>query len=88
MRALTAILGGYAVSALAAAVLALVLPATRLEATVTATLLAFVVYPCAVMWVFAARTAWRAALGLALPAAVLGAVLGAYFYLGHPGAGA
>jgi len=75
VRAVAAIGGGYAVAALATAVLALYLPTTRAEAALTATLLAFVVYPCAVMWVFAARSAARAWLGLLLPAAALGVLL-------------
>lgn len=75
VRAVAAIGGGYAVAALAAAVLALYLPTTRAEAALAATLLALVIYPCAVMGVFAARSAVRACLGLLLPAAVLGALL-------------
>jgi len=82
VRAMAAIFGGYLLSALSAGVLALVLPGERLEAAVMSTLLAFVVYPCAVMWVFAARTAARAVVGLLLPCAALGAVLLAHFYLG------
>ena len=84
VRAATAIFGGYAVSALAAGVLAIMLPTVRLEAAVASTLLALVVYPCAVMWVFAARSAARALVGLLLPSAVLGGVLLAYFYRGAP----
>jgi len=63
--------GGYALAAASAAWLSLVLPLTRVEATVTATLLSIVVYVCAVMWAFAARTAGRAWLGVLGPAAVL-----------------
>lgn len=79
-RALAAIVGGYALAGLASAVLALTLPATRSEAAITGTLTAFVVYPCAVMWVFAVRSAWRAWLGLAVPAALLGAVVALHYY--------
>jgi len=71
-RALAAIGGGYALSALAATLLAVCLPLARLEASVTATLLSFVVFCCAVLWVFAARSAWHAWAGILLPAAVLG----------------
>ncbi|WP_444813320.1 DUF3649 domain-containing protein [Variovorax saccharolyticus] len=74
-RALAAIGGGYAVAALSAAVLALWLPLERVEATLAATLASFVIHVCAVMWVFAARSAWRAWLGLAVPAALLGVLL-------------
>ncbi|QTD46359.1 DUF3649 domain-containing protein [Ottowia testudinis] len=71
-RALAAIGGGYALSALASVALALWLPVARAEAVTWGLLAAFVVYPLAVMWVFAARSAARAWLGLALPAALLG----------------
>jgi len=74
-RALAAILGGYAVSALAATVLALFLPTSRAEATLTGMLASFVIYTVAVMWVFAARTALRAWAGILAPSAALGAVL-------------
>ncbi len=74
-RAVAAILGGYAVSALAAAVLALYLPTSRAEAALTGTMAAFLVYACAVMWVFAARSALRAWLGLCWLALPLGALL-------------
>jgi hypothetical protein len=86
VRAVAAIAGGYAVAGLSAAVLAVLLPTTRAEAAVTGTLVAFVVYPCAVMWVFAARSAWSAWRGLLVPAAVLCAVLAVHFYF--PGAAA
>lgn len=74
-RAAAAIVGGYALSALAAAVTALALPAPRAEAVVAGTLLAFVVYPAAVLWVFAAATATRAWIGLALPCLPLAGTL-------------
>lgn len=80
-RAIAAILGGYALSGAASAVLALYLPTTRAEAALTGTLAAFVIYPCAVMWVFAVRSAWRAWLGLLAPGAVLGALLLAHYFL-------
>ncbi|XAH23548.1 DUF3649 domain-containing protein [Xylophilus sp. GW821-FHT01B05] len=82
VRAVAAMGGGYGLSALSAAVLALYLPTTRAEAALTATMLAFVIYPCAVMWVFAARSAARAWLGLLLPAVVLGAMLLARYGFG------
>jgi len=74
-RAVAAIGGGYALGGLSAAVLALWLPTTPAEAALTGTLASFVVYVCAVMWVFAARTASRAWIGLAVPAALLGVLL-------------
>lgn len=74
-RAVAAIAGGYALSALSATALALLLPLARAEAVIAATLASFVIYTCAVMWVFAARSAWRAWAGLAVPSALLAALL-------------
>ncbi|MCY1512028.1 hypothetical protein D9M68_464730 [compost metagenome] len=78
-RAVAAIAGGYGVAALSAAVLALGLPAlfdmARSEAALTGTLASFLVYAVAVMWVFAARSAWRAWTGLTIAAALQGLLL-------------
>jgi hypothetical protein len=71
-RALAAIGGGYVLAALSAAALAVSLPLARVDATLTATMLSFLVYACAVVWVFAARTAGRAWLGLLVPSLALG----------------
>lgn len=70
-RTIAAIGGGYALSALATMALALYLPLHRAEAVITGTLASFVFYTGAVMWAFAARDAWRAWGGLALPSALL-----------------
>ncbi|MEN7529473.1 MULTISPECIES: DUF3649 domain-containing protein [unclassified Cupriavidus] len=74
-RAIAAILGGYGVAALATGCLSLVLAQwvgmARAEAVVTATLLSFLWFALAVIWVFAADSALRAWIGLAIPAAVL-----------------
>ena len=74
-RAVAAIAGGYGVAALSAAALALCLPAAfgmaRSEAAMTGTLASFLVFAIAVMWVFAARSAWRAWIGLVIAAAPL-----------------
>lgn len=74
-RAVAAIAGGYVLSALGAMAMALWLPLARAEAVITGTLASFAVYTCAVMWVFAARDAWRAWAGLAAPSVVLALVL-------------
>lgn len=74
-RALAAIVGGYAVAALACAATALWMPGPRAEATLAGMMLAFAVYAGAVVWVFAAGTAARAWLGLVLAAAPLGAAV-------------
>lgn len=78
-RALAAILGGYLLAAAASALLALLLPlalgTARADAVIAATLASFAIYTCAVIWVFAARSATRAWLGLLLPAAAMGAIV-------------
>ncbi|RAI59704.1 DUF3649 domain-containing protein [Roseicella frigidaeris] len=74
-RSLAAVLGGYAVAALAATALALWLPTSRAEAVLTGTMLSFALYAGAVLWVFAAASALRAWVGLLLPAALLGALV-------------
>jgi hypothetical protein len=74
LRALTAIFGGYALAAGLTATLAMWLPIVRLEAALTATMAGLIVYPCVIMWSFAARTALRALGGVllaALPFALL-----------------
>lgn len=75
-RAVAAIVGGYVLTALATFALAIFLPLARAEASMTATLLSFVIYTCAVIWVFATRTAWRAWAGIVVPAVLLGALIG------------
>lgn len=74
-RAVAAIGGGYALGALAAAALSLWLPGPPAEAVLTGTLASFLVFACAALWAFAARTAWRAWVGLAAPAAPLALLL-------------
>ena len=74
-RVLLAVLGGYALAALATAGLALTLPMARAEAVTTATLLSFAIYAGAVVWVFAARRLASACVGLAVPALALGGLV-------------
>ena len=74
-RVLLAVFGGYALAAVTTALLSLVLPLERAEAVTTAMMLGFVVMPLAALYVFAARSLPRAALGIGLPLAVLGAGL-------------
>jgi hypothetical protein len=76
-RLLAALLGGYGVSALLAAVLALRLPLERSEAMLVGTLLSFLAYALAVMWAFAARHALRAWTGLLVQALLLAVALAA-----------
>lgn len=74
-RALAAIVGGYALTALAITALAIFLPLSRAEASLTATLLSFLIYTCIVIWVFATRSATRAWIGIVAPMVVLGALV-------------
>lgn len=70
-RALAAILGGYALAAAATAFLSVALPMARSQAVLTAMFIGIVLYACAALWAFATRTALRAWLGIAPPAAIL-----------------
>lgn len=74
-RGVAAIAGGYLLAALATMLLSVCLPMARVEAVMTATLLSFAIYTCAVMWVFATASALRAWLGLLIPCAVIAAIL-------------
>ncbi len=80
-RAVAAIVGGYALSALVATVSAIYFPGTRAEAAIFGMLISFVIYTLAVMWVFAVRSALRAWLGLLLPAIPLALAVLAHLYL-------
>ncbi|MGB6102601.1 MAG: DUF3649 domain-containing protein [Pusillimonas sp.] len=70
-RIIAALFGGYALAALAS-VAAVALPVSRSEAVLTGMLASFAVYACAVVWVFAVRSAWRAWAGLLAAALPLG----------------
>jgi hypothetical protein len=74
LRVLAAIPLGYGVASLWAMALARVIPGARSEATIIATLVAFVICAVAAMWAFAARSGWRAVWTLALLGAVAGAI--------------
>ncbi|MCJ2090728.1 iron transporter [Methylobacterium sp. E-005] len=74
-RVLLAGVGGYLIAALASALLALMLPGGRAEAVSAALIASFAIMAAAVIWVFAAGTVGRAALGLGLAAALLIAAL-------------
>ncbi|MBB5391982.1 MULTISPECIES: DUF3649 domain-containing protein [unclassified Herbaspirillum] len=72
-RIAAAIGGGYALAGLCTALLAAWLPMARADAVMTATMLSFSIHACAVIWVFAARDAWRAWIGLGWPTLALAA---------------
>ncbi len=74
-RTVAAIGGGYALAAGFTAALSLALAQwmPRVEAVLTATMLAWLAYAMAAGWAFYARTAWGAWGGTLLPALALGA---------------
>src|SRR5690554_785628 len=74
-RAFAAIVGGYALTNLVAIGLAGVLPTSRAEAVMTAMVSSFLIYTLCIIWVFAARSAWRAWLGLAVSGALCGGLI-------------
>ncbi|KDP83971.1 iron transporter [Cupriavidus sp. SK-3] len=76
-RVVAAIGGGYVLASVATGLLAVLLPLPPAEAVMTATLLSFSLYACAVLWVFAAGSALRAWTGVVVPAIVFGALLAA-----------
>lgn len=74
-RTVAAIGGGYLLTAVAMAVLALLLPLPRADAAVIGTMLSFAVYACAAMWAFASRSALRVLIGMLAGCGLLAALL-------------
>jgi len=74
-RTVAAIAGGYVLTSIASALVAIALPLPRADAVSIATLLSIVIYTCIILWVFATASALRAWIGVAASSAVLGAVL-------------
>ena len=60
LRVIAAVPVGYAVASLWAMALARIIPAAASEATIIASLVAFILCAAAAMWAFAARSGWRA----------------------------
>lgn len=71
-RALAAVVGGYAVAAVAVFAGARLWPLDRLQATIAATMLAFLLVPAVAVFAFLAASPWRAWRGVVLTCAVLG----------------
>lgn len=69
-RIVAALFGGYALAALAS-VAVIALPMSKPQAVLTGMLASFLIYAGAVVWVFAARGARRAWLGLLVAGAPL-----------------
>lgn len=75
-RVSAALCGGYYVAYASTALLTVILPMDRINRVLTATLLSFVVWCAAAIWVFAARNAWRSWWPLlAIGTVMLGAAL-------------
>ena len=70
-RVVAAIGGGYLLASLMSIVVARVAPLPHASAVMTGMLLSFLFYACAALWVFAARSARAAWLGLIIPAVLL-----------------
>ena len=73
-RALAALLGGYALSSAATVLMALLWPAPLAQAVLWATMLSFLVYTVAVIWVFTTRSAARAWASMLIGTTVLSAL--------------
>lgn len=73
-RVIAAAFGGYALASAATVLLALVWPGSQTQGLLWATMLSFAIYSVAVIWVFMARTATRAWVGLVLITAVVSAL--------------
>lgn len=58
-RTVAASVGGYAVTALTTALLARLLPWSKIEAAIATGTFSFVLYVTIACWAFAARSAWR-----------------------------
>lgn len=72
-RVVAAVIGGYLLASFSTIFLSFILPSSLPEAVLGATLFSFAIYTAAIVWVFAARNATRAWLGLLLPGSSLAA---------------
>lgn len=88
LRTLAAILGGYALTAAATTLLGVLLAAlsgaSRADAATIATMLSFLIYACAVLWAFAARSALLACGALLTLTGMLLLMLAAFFLTFSP----
>lgn len=71
-RVIAALFGGYALAHTASVALFGAFPMARGDAALAAIQLSFLVYAAAVIWVFAARSAWAAWVGILVPTGVTG----------------
>ena len=66
-RMVAAAIGGYALASAITVLLAIIWPLPRAQAVLASTMLGFVWYTVAVIWVFTARSHRRAWVGMVLP---------------------
>lgn len=71
LQALAAIFGGYLLASASTLFLSAILPFSKTEAVITASLFSFVVYPLAIIWVYAKQDVKRAWLGMIVPSVFL-----------------
>jgi hypothetical protein len=64
LRTLAAAVGGYAFTSASTAALTVLMPLPKPDAVLVPTMFSFAFYVGAIVWAFAARSAWRAWLGL------------------------
>lgn len=83
-RVAAAALGGYALASAATVLLALLWPVPRAQGVLWATMLSFAVYTVAVIWVFCARSATRAWVGMAVGTAVCAGLAWLWMWGGRP----
>lgn len=70
-QALAAIFGGYLLASASTLFLSAMLPFSKTEAVITASLFSFVVYALAIIWVYARQDVKRAWLGMIGPSVLL-----------------
>lgn len=71
-RVAAAVFGGYALAHTLPIAVSAALPVDRADATLTAIQTSFLVFTAAVLWAFAARSAFAAWMGLLAPAVLAG----------------
>lgn len=63
-RVIAAIFGGYLLANSVAILLPYLLPGSKANGVMTGILVSFLIYACAAMWVFSAKSAWQAWAGI------------------------
>ena len=78
-RFILAAVGGYALASLSAIIIAHTFAESRSTAVMSATLIAFVIWACAFIWVFMVNKTLKASIGILLPITALSII---YYFLG------